>query len=75
MKQVTLEERSERDDFAKAAAEKFSKYPHLTTYTSGGVEQGAWFAVKWGMAKNCVVTFKISDEAEVLNYTQIIPQA
>lgn len=65
-----LAEEQERLDFAFRAAQHFARNPDHATFTAGAIEPGAWFAVRWGMGNDCVLTFRISEEHPVTNYQQ-----
>lgn len=73
MRTVThLSDEKERLNFATRAAAYFAEHPDCTAYTAGDVVQGEWFAVRWGMGNDCVLTFRISEEDPVTVYQQAI---
>ncbi len=71
MEMTYLEERQEKDLFAKRAAEHFANRPSNYTFTDGEIKSGEYFALRFGMGDDCVVVFRIDDETPV-NYQNII---
>ena len=71
---TTLSERQEKDDFAKRAANSFKLNPQHWSYTDNTIESGEYFALRFGLGKDCVVVFRIGDEP-ILNYQQLINNA
>lgn len=68
-----LSEERERLDFAAKAAAHFASHPQHHTYSGTmDVSQDAWFAVRWGMGQDCVLTFRVSDKYPVTVYQQAI---
>lgn len=72
MKQVYLNKRKEEEAFALEAAKHFEMHPAHTTFTLEDIEAGCWFALRWGMDKDCVVVFKLDEYFEPQNYCNII---
>lgn len=70
MRCINLMEQEQRTEFALKAAEYFADHPAITSFTSGGVEEDALFALRWGLGADCVMVFTIKDEPEI--YEQII---
>lgn len=62
----------ERLCFAKKAADCFKRNPDKYTYTEGDIEQGVYFAMRYGFGNDCVLVFKISEDDKVVNYCQFI---
>lgn len=59
--------------FALEAAKAFAENDKLTTYSdSGTIEKGEYFAIRWGLDRNCVVVFKIDEFEEPINYMELI---
>lgn len=65
-----IEERRRQDDFAQRAARHFRDNPNHWSYTDGEIKAGEFFALRFGMGKDCVVIFTIGDDP--LNYQNII---
>lgn len=61
-------------DFAKLAAENFTKHPKNNTFTKGNIEAGCLFAVRWGLGDDCVLVFQLDFMYEPLIFTQIIKE-
>ena len=57
---------------AKKAAEAFAANDELTTFTEDDIEDGGFFAVRWGLGEDCVMVFKIDGDPIV--YDQLISQ-
>ena len=72
MKQIYLNDRKEEEVFALTAAKYFELHPEHTTFTLKDIVEGCWFAIRWGMDKNCVVVFKLDEYFEPQNYCNII---
>ena len=54
-------------EFAKKAAESFSKGKNITTFTiNGEIEGGELFAVRWGLDDDCVLIFRLGFEEPVI---------
>lgn len=75
MKQTTMLDEMEKIEFAKRAAERFAGDPNLTTYTDSAIAVGCLFALRFGMGDDCVVVFRLDEEFEPTNYTQLIRPA
>lgn len=75
MRMVRMEEEKELHEFVQKAAKSFSENPEFYTFTEGGIECGAFFALRYGLGDDCVVVFKISDEMEPVNFQNIIERA
>ena len=74
MEHVNLNERFEKDDFARRAAQYFAENPKKTSYTDGEIETECYFALRYGLENDGVVVFKICDSERVTNYMEIIPK-
>ena len=74
MEHVTIEERSEQDEFALKAAEWFAEHPGGHTFTLGDVKPECLLGIRWGLGGDCVVVVRLHEYATVLNYTNIIKQ-
>lgn len=63
-------------DFAREAAMCFAKNKKIMTYSSQGIEniKGEFFAVRWGLGKDCVLVLKLDDDFEPTNYQNIVGQ-
>ena len=61
-------------EFAKKAAEAFSKEKDFTTFTlNGKIEGGELFAVRWGLGDDCVLVFRL-DFNEPIIFKQFIKE-
>lgn len=47
--------------FAQEAKKYFLDHADVNTYTSGHVEPGCLFAVRWGLSNHTVLVFKLDD--------------
>ena len=63
-------------DFAREAGMFFAKNKEITTYTSQNIDdsKGEFFAVRWGMGKDCVLVLKLDEYFEPTNYQNIVGQ-
>ena len=68
MKTVSIEE----FEFANRAAKHFGKHPEHTTYSDKEIEAGCYFALRWGLDRDCVLVLKIDDDVEPSNYNKLI---
>ena len=69
--QVDLVKREERALFVQQAAEAFAVNKKFYTYTSGEITKGCLFAVRWGLSDDCIVVFRLDEEAEIENYANV----
>ncbi len=75
MRQTTMLDELRKIEFAKRAAERFAGNPNLTTYTDGAITTGCLFALRFGMGDDCVLVFRLDEDFEPTNYTQLIKPA
>jgi hypothetical protein len=59
-------------DFAARAAEHFAKHKEHRTFTTGEIESGCLFAVKWGLDNDCVLVFQL--DTDPIIFAQIIKE-
>lgn len=71
MRLTTEREELERLAFAKKAAAAFVADSRLATFSSNGPVRGEYFALRWGLGEDCVLVFKISEDAPIVNYQQL----
>jgi len=53
MESIYLNERVEKDEFAKRAAAFFAKNEKCTTYTDEDIKKGCFFALRFGLRDDC----------------------
>lgn len=71
MEMIYLHEREEQDRFARKAAAHFEQHPEHWSYTDGDIRANAYFALRYGLGKDCVVVFKIGED-QPTNYMNLI---
>lgn len=72
MKITYISNEEDNQSFARRAAEHFAENPKHWTYTDGDIVAGCMFAMRYGLGNDCVVIFKISHDADVINYQELI---
>jgi hypothetical protein len=72
MRTIYLTEHNDEIDFANRAAKAFAHDRSLYTYTDGPITAGCFFAVVWGLNRDCVLVLKIDENHEPTNYAEII---
>jgi hypothetical protein len=70
MRMVHLHEIEDQNNFARRAASHFRENENHWSYTDGDIKEGALFALRFGMARDCVLIFEIGSEP--INYQNII---
>ena len=60
--------------FVRKAAAWFAANPRGATYTEGDIEPGCWFALRWGMGKDCVLLLRLDDMFMPTVYGQTMPE-
>ena len=71
---VDAEELEEVIAFARAAALRFAQDNlRISTYTTGDIEAGCWFALRWGLHDRAVMVFKLDEYVEPLIFGDLIP--
>ena len=74
MRLVCVSEDDEVRKFAKEAAKHFAIHEEHYTYTSGDIDAGCLFALRWGLGDDCVLIFRLDEDFEPTNYQQLIRQ-
>lgn len=74
MRLINLQEEQESLAFAREAAKAFEENPKYSTYSTGVIKEGEYFAVRWGMNDRCVLIFKVSHDFTPTVYTDLIPK-
>jgi hypothetical protein len=72
MRAINMTEEQERQAFALRAAQRFAEKPNVVTFTDEDVENGCWFAVRWGFCERAVLVFKTE---EPVLYGDLVPFA
>lgn len=70
MRILTVKSCKDEIAFAEEAAKRFSEDTALTTY--GSLQQGSYFALRWGMRDDCVLMLKLDKDYIPTVYSQII---
>jgi hypothetical protein len=74
MRLVKTEDINTELEFAKKAAEYFSKNIEISTFTDEDIKPGCFFAVRWGMLDDCVLVLKLDKYHEPTNYMSLIKE-
>ena len=61
---VRMRELEEEIAFIKAAADRFEKNPVLATFTTGAIQPGCLFAVRWGLTDRAILVFRLDENTE-----------
>jgi hypothetical protein len=73
MKMTHIEEEKEKIEFLERAKKSFSENKEFHTYTDNGrIENGEFFAIRWGIGGDCIVIFKVSEECEPINFQNVL---
>jgi hypothetical protein len=72
MNQVRVDEIEAELAFAKKAAKCFAENESVTTYTESDIVPGCFFAIRWGLDRDCVVVFKVAEDCIPTNYSNLV---
>jgi hypothetical protein len=68
---------SDLDDliaFKERAKEKFMENKKWNTYSDKSPETGSLFAIRWGVANQAILVFKISDSQDPIIFGDELPE-
>ena len=69
---TSLEQEKELIAFVDKAALHFETHKEHNTFTEAEIEPGVLFAIRWGMGRDCVLVFRISEDFVPRIYQQAI---
>ena len=72
MNMTSLEEEKKTIDFVKKAAKVFKDNIIIQSFTEGEITKDCLFALKSGLANDCIVVFKLDKDYTPTCYQQII---
>ena len=69
---TTLGEEEETLKFVRTAATAFREDPDMISYTTGPIEPGCLFALRWGLDNDCIMIFKVGTEFNPVVFDQVV---